>query len=192
MWTGESEGLFSCIAFLGRRLRLSRWESSRRSRVRGGYAHFLYCHLSDVLRAHRPLLGEACKNPSHDCKSPPFSAKPARVLRTACISPLLGEACKGASHRLHIPPKGETEKERAKPITKFSACISFQEGKIKKGGKPPFYENIKSYQTNNRSFFCLFGKPRPRSCQKLRISSPITEVSFAYFSFQRKAGYFSL
>ena len=37
---------------------------------------------------------------------PLFSAKPARMLRTACISPLLGEACKGAPHRLHIPPSG--------------------------------------------------------------------------------------
>ena len=122
VWTGESEGLFSCIAFLGRRLRLSRWESSRRSRVRGGYAHFLYCHLSDVLRAPPPSSRRSLQEPF------------ARLQ----ISPLLGEACKGASHRLHIPPKGETEKERAKPITKFSACISFQEGKIKKGGKPPF------------------------------------------------------
>ena len=155
MWTGESEGLFSCIAFLGRRLRLSRWESFRRSRVRGGYAHFLYCHLSDVLRAppsssrrslQEPFARLQISPPSRrslqGCFAPlaypPFSAKPARVLRTACISPLLGEACKGASHRLHIPPKGKTEKERAKPITKFSACISFQEGKIKKGGKPPF------------------------------------------------------
>ena len=63
---------------------------------------------------------------------------PSVIFSRKCQLPLLGEACKGASHRLHIPPKGETEKERAKPITKFSACISFQEGKIKKGGKPPF------------------------------------------------------
>ena len=69
-----------------------------------------------------PLLGEACKGAPHrlhipssrrslqGCSAPlaypPFSAKPARVLRTACISPLLGEACKGAPHRLHIPQSG--------------------------------------------------------------------------------------
>ena len=123
MWTGESEGLFSCIAFLGRRLRLSRWESSRRSRVRGGYAHFLYCHLSDALRAPPPSSRRSLQDPFARLQiSPPsrrslqgcfaplayplFSAKPARVLRTACISPLLGEACKGAPHRLHIPQSG--------------------------------------------------------------------------------------
>lgn len=66
------------------------------------------------------------------------SGKTRKNVRPLANLPLLGEACKGASHRLHIPPKGETEKELAKPITKFSACISFQEGKIKKGGKPPF------------------------------------------------------
>ena len=37
--------------------------------------------------AYPPLLGEACKGAPHRLHIPPFSAKPARVLRTACISP---------------------------------------------------------------------------------------------------------
>ena len=38
---------------------------------------------------HYPLLGEACKGAPHRLHIP-FSAKAARVLRTACISPKVG------------------------------------------------------------------------------------------------------
>ncbi len=41
---------------------------------------------------------------------------------------------------------------------------------------------------NNRNFFCFFGKSCFHSYKKICISFSITEVSFAYFSFQRKVG----
>ena len=103
VWTGESEGLFSCIAFLGRRLRLSRWESSRRSRVRGVRPFFVLPPLRRTSRAtalfsakparalrtiaNLPSSRRSLQGCFAPLAYPPFSAKPARVLRTACISP---------------------------------------------------------------------------------------------------------
>ena len=50
-----------------------------------------------------------------------------------------------------------------------------------------------SAQTSRKPKFLLpFCKPCLRSCRKICISSPITEVSFAYFSFQRKVGFYGL
>ena len=42
------------------------------------------------------------------------------------------------------------------------------------------------HSPDNRSFFCLLCKPCLCRDLKICISSPITKVSFAYFSFQRK------
>ena len=104
-----------------------------------------------------PLLGEACKGAPHRLHIPPFSAKPARVLRTACISPpsrrslqgcfaplayppLLGEACKGASHRLHIPQSGRQKILVRPPFPQAQKSRTNRNNPAR--GAPFFFRNV--------------------------------------------------
>ena len=116
--------------------------------------------------------------------------RPLRYVSTRFLRLPLRGSCRKATEGVFdtlLPPrcgppssKRKAKKHFHKPITKASFAF----------WQCPLTQLSKALHIipNNQGFFCLFGKPCLRSYRKICISSPITEVSFAYFSFQRKVG----
>ena len=80
------------------RLRLSRWESSRRSRVRGLYGFLCVLRPLPSRRRLQTLARLQIPLRRTSYATALFSAKPTSVLRAFANQTPLGEACKRASH----------------------------------------------------------------------------------------------
>ena len=84
---------------------------------------------------------------------------------------------------------GETLMDKRLPPTKFCVDTLLPQGLCILGGSPKhaLCSNILMRRSVCHLLFVLpFCKPCLCSCRKICILSPIIEVSFAYFSFQRK------